>query len=188
MKLLCPWDSPGKNTGVGCHFVLQGIFLTQGLNPRLLRLLHCWVGSLPLVPPEKPLGERYMMPGWMSLMHGQCKTTWVLSVSSYSCIFTGSWIFVASWSLVYVQQYITLFIVAVLSPSCVLLFVTPWTVAHQAPLSMGFPRQEHWGGSPLPSPSALPNPGIKPGSLALADANLSPGLLIYLSNPNTLVM
>ena len=37
-KLLCPWDSPGKTTGVGCHFLLQGIFLTQELN---LRLLHC---------------------------------------------------------------------------------------------------------------------------------------------------
>ena len=37
-SLFCPWDSPGKNTGVGCHFLLQGIFLTQGLN---LGLLHC---------------------------------------------------------------------------------------------------------------------------------------------------
>ena len=35
---LCPWDSPGKNTGVSCHSFLQGIFLTQGLNPGLL---HC---------------------------------------------------------------------------------------------------------------------------------------------------
>ena len=34
-RLLCPWDSPGKNTGVSCHALLQGIFLTQGLNPRL---------------------------------------------------------------------------------------------------------------------------------------------------------
>ena len=33
-RLLCPWDSPGKNTGVGCHALLQGIFLTQGLNPQ----------------------------------------------------------------------------------------------------------------------------------------------------------
>jgi len=33
---LCPWNFPGKNTGVGCHFLLQGVFLTQGLNPRLL--------------------------------------------------------------------------------------------------------------------------------------------------------
>ena len=36
-RLLCPWDFPGKNTGVGCHFLLRGIFLTQGLNVRLLR-------------------------------------------------------------------------------------------------------------------------------------------------------
>ena len=36
------WDSPGKNTGVGYHFLLQGIFQTQGLNLHLLRLLHCW--------------------------------------------------------------------------------------------------------------------------------------------------
>ena len=44
-RLLCPWDSPGKNTGVGCHFLLQGIFPTQGLNSGLLLgrwiLNHC---------------------------------------------------------------------------------------------------------------------------------------------------
>ena len=40
-RLLCPWDSPGKNIGVGCHFLLQGIFLMQGSN---LHLLHCrWI-------------------------------------------------------------------------------------------------------------------------------------------------
>ena len=43
--------SPGKNTGVGCHALLQGIFLTQGSNPYLLCFLHWQVGSLPLVPP-----------------------------------------------------------------------------------------------------------------------------------------
>ena len=45
--------------------------------------------------------------------------------------------------------------------SCLTL-VTPWTVARQAPLSMGFPRQEYWSGLPLPSPGDLPGPGIKP--------------------------
>ena len=40
-RLLCPWDSPGKNTGVDCHAFLQGIFPTQGLNLHLLWLLHC---------------------------------------------------------------------------------------------------------------------------------------------------
>ena len=44
-RLLWPWDFPGKNTGVGCHLLLQGIFLTQGSN---LRLLHWQVDSLPL--------------------------------------------------------------------------------------------------------------------------------------------
>ena len=44
---------------------------------------------------------------------------------------------------------------------------TPWTVAHQAPLSMGFSRQEYWSGLPLPSPGDLPYPGIEPGSPAL---------------------
>ena len=39
-RLLCPWGSPGKNTGVGCHSLLQGIFQIQGSNPCLLCLLH----------------------------------------------------------------------------------------------------------------------------------------------------
>ena len=46
-RLLCPWDSSGYNTGVGCHALLQGIFLTQGSNPHLLCLLHWQLGSLP---------------------------------------------------------------------------------------------------------------------------------------------
>ena len=52
--LLCPWDSPGKSTGVGCQVLLQGIFLTQGSNPHPLCLLHWQVGSSPLAPPGKP--------------------------------------------------------------------------------------------------------------------------------------
>ena len=41
-RLLCPWNSPGKNPGVGCHALLQGIFPTQGLKLCLLCFLHCW--------------------------------------------------------------------------------------------------------------------------------------------------
>ena len=52
--------------------------------------------------------------------------------------------------------------------SCVRLFVTPWTVALQAPLFMGFSSQEYWNGLPFPSPGDIPNPGIKPESPALA--------------------
>ena len=44
---------------------------------------------------------------------------------------------------------------------------TPWTVAHQLPLSMGFPKQEYWSGLPFPSLGDLPDPGIEPRSLAL---------------------
>ena len=47
-------------------------------------------------------------------------------------------------------------------------FATPWTVAHQDPLSMGLSRQEYWSGLPFPSPQNLPDPGIKPASPALA--------------------
>ena len=47
-RLLHPWDFPGKKTGAGCLFLLQGIFPPQGSNPHLLRLLHWQVGSLPL--------------------------------------------------------------------------------------------------------------------------------------------
>ena len=60
---------------------------------------------------------------------------------------------------------------------CVLVTVkldsdTPRTVAHQAPLSMEFSRQEYWSGLPFPSPGDLPDPGIEPGSPALQKDSL----------------
>ena len=57
-------------------------------------------------------------------------------------------------------------LVGLVAKSCPIL-VTPWTVACQAPLSMGFSRQEYWSGLPFPSPGDLPNSGIKPRSPAL---------------------
>ena len=60
--------------------------------------------------------------------------------------------------------------------SYVQLFATPWIIAHQAPLSVGFSRQEYWSGLSCPSSAGLPNPGIKPASLmspALTDDSLS---------------
>ena len=54
-RLLCPWDSPGKNTEVGCHALLQGIFLTQELNPCLLNLLHCRQIPYPLSQLGSPI-------------------------------------------------------------------------------------------------------------------------------------
>ena len=53
--------------------------------------------------------------------------------------------------------------------SFVQLFGTPWAVARQAPLSVGFPRQEFWSGLPFPSPGDPPDPGVQPKSPALAN-------------------
>ena len=83
------------------------------------------------------------------------------------------------WNLKYISEnvektifsspphpYLYSVLVCVLSHfSRVQLFVTPWTVAHQVPLSMGFSRQEYWSGLPRPPPGDLPNPGIEPMSL-----------------------
>ena len=67
------------------------------------------------------------------------------------------------------------------SLSLVRLFAILWSIVHQAPLSVGFSRQEYWSGLPFPSPGVLPNPGIEPRSPALqADALTSepPGILL----------
>ena len=82
-------DSPGKNTGVGCHFLLQQIFKTQGLNPHFLCLLHWQTDSLPTVPPgygtsklihqsfrkkwdfQKPFKSKRL--GWVGEIQGKVK-------------------------------------------------------------------------------------------------------------------
>ena len=73
-----------------------------------------------------------------------------------------------------ILTYLTEVKVKVKSLSRVQLFATLWTVAYQAPLSMGFSRQEYWSGLPFPSPGDLPNPGIEAESCSLqADASTS---------------
>ena len=73
----------------------------------------------------------------------------------------------ASWSLLWAELKVKVF-----SLSHVPLFVTPWTVGHQAPLSMELSRREYWSGSPFPSPGDLPEPGIKHGFPALQTDSL----------------
>ena len=71
-RLLCPWDFPSRNTGVCCHFLLQGIFLTQESN---LWFLHWQVGSLPPEPPGKPLWsltENQSLEDSLSAAWGNC--------------------------------------------------------------------------------------------------------------------
>ena len=57
-QALLPWDSPGQNTGVSCHALLQGIFLTQWSTWHLLCLLVWQASSLPLVPSRKPISSK----------------------------------------------------------------------------------------------------------------------------------
>ena len=78
--------------------------------------------------------------------------------------------------------------VKVKSLSCVRLFATPWTVAYQAPPSMGFSRQEYWSVLPFPSPGDLPDPRIEPRSPALEADTLTsepPGKPFYRSDEIT---
>ena len=68
VKLLCSWAYPGKNTEVGCHFLLQGIFLTQGSNLRLLHLLHWQADSLPVSHQGNPT-DFYSLSKWTIKFH-----------------------------------------------------------------------------------------------------------------------
>ena len=152
-RLLRPWYFLGKGTGVGCHFLLQGIFSTQGSSPGFL---HCR----------------------QTLYHlSHQRSRWL------------PW-FVKGGLIVKVK---------VKSLSRVRLFATQWTIAHQAPSSMGVSRQEYWSGLPFPSPRDLPDPGIEPRSPSLqADAltseppgkapncgySLMPGLSVFIFSIN----
>ena len=90
MRLLCPWDSPGKTTGVGCHFFLQGIFPIQGLNLLLSHLLHWQAGSLPLVSSRKPKSHYFLClkaRPWrikckLLIMAKKPRDRWVLGLST----------------------------------------------------------------------------------------------------------
>ena len=97
----------------------------------------------------------------------------------YSAVYTDHIFFIHSS----VKEHLGCFCV-LKSLSRVQLFATPWTVAYQAPPSMGFSRQEHWSGLPFLSPGDLPKPGIEPGSPALqTDALPSepPGKPVYVN-------
>ena len=69
-RLFCPWNFPGKITGVDCHFLLQRIFPTEGSNPCLLHLLHWQRDSLP----AKPLGKSIIIPDYLWI-----HTKWIIS-------------------------------------------------------------------------------------------------------------
>ena len=143
-SLFCSWNFPGNNTGVSCHFLLQGIFLTQRSNLHLLHLWHWQGDSLPLHHQGSLAAAKSLQscptlcnptdvspPGSPAPGILQARTLEWVAIS-----FSNAW----KWK------------VKVKSLSRVQLLATPWTAAYQAPLSMGFSRQEYWSGVPLPSP------------------------------------
>ena len=132
---------------MGCYAFPQGIFLTQGSNPLFLCLLHWQVGSLTLASPAAAAAMSLQScptlcdpidgspPGSPAPGILQARILEWVAIS-----FSNAW----KWKL------------KVKSFSCVQLLATPWTVAYQAPPSMGFSRQEYWSRMPLPSPPGKP--------------------------------
>ena len=148
----CPWDSPGKNTGMGCFALLQGIFPTPWIKPLFLTSLGLAAGSLPLVPPRKPRWVYSAAAAAAAKSLQSCPTLCdpidgsppgspvpgILQARTLEWVaisFSSAW----KWK------------VKVKSLSRVWLLATPRTATYQAPPSMGFSRQEHWSGVPLPS-------------------------------------
>ena len=136
-------DSPGKNTGVDCHALLQGVLPISGIKPRSPELQ---ADSLPSEPPGKP------------------KNTGVGSLFLLQRILPTQEL---NWGLCEIKTDT----VSVLSH--IWLFATPWTVACQAPLSMGILWARILSGLPCPPPGDLSNPGIEPRSPALPEDSLS---------------
>ena len=148
MRLPRPWDSPGKNTGVGCHFLLQCMKVKSESEiaescPTLSDPLDCG-------PPGSSVH---------GIFQARVQSTFIQIISFHLH-----------------SNPIGLCVCQLLS--CVPLFVTPWTIACQAPLSMEFSRQEYWSGLPFSSLEDLPDPGIELRSPSLQADSLpseSPG-------------
>ena len=133
----------------------------------LPRVLRCWPGE-PLVKPQETV----------------CLSIYIISLIyylfvSYICMYLSSnhlCVHLTTIHLsVYLPSYLSIHLLSLLcSRSAMSDSATPWTVACQTPLSMGFSRHESWSGSPWPPPGDLPDPGIKPASPTLAGGCLTP--------------
>ena len=136
-----PPGSPvrGKITGVDCHTLIQVIVPTQGSSPCLLSVLHWQRGSLPLAPPGKP--TVYII----NPTSGTPQEQFLVDNFPHSAMITVSYLVLCMLS----------------SFSCVWLFVTLWTVACQALLSLWFFRQECWSGLLCLRPGDQLDPGIE---------------------------
>ena len=132
-RLPHPWDSPGKNTGVGCHFLLQCMKVKSEIEVTQ----SCLTLSDPM---------DCSPPGFS--VHG---------------IFQARGL---EWgTIAFSDMLLEPTVSRVGHFSHVQLYMTPWTAARQAPLSIGFSRQEYWSGVPCPLARNLPHPGTDPASL-----------------------
>ena len=149
-RLLCPWDSLGKGTRVGCHALLQGILPTQGMNPSLLhsrQILYHWAtreapGQVSAAAAAKSLRS------CLTLCDPIDGSPLGSSVPEILQARTLEWVAISFSNVWKWKGKVKLL-------SCILLFATPWTAAYQAPPSMGFSRQEYWSGVPLSSPGQV---------------------------------
>ena len=134
-------------------------------NESVLRIRWPKYWSFCFSPSNEYIGLISFRMDWLDLLAVQGTLKSLLQHhSSKTSILWHSAFFIVQLSHPYMK-------VKVKSLSRVRLFATPWTVAYQAPPSMGFSRQEYWSGLPFPSPGDVPDPGIEPGSPALsADA------------------
>ena len=189
-RLPRPWDSPGKNTGVGRHFLLQCMkvksqsevaqscpILSEPMDCSLPgSLLHPWhfpvkstgVGCHCLLRRSSSIYSNFNLNSVQpktndSIVINPKMSLTIVIYEVNSLISHSFWI-----------SFVLRCVLCALLLSRVQLFVTPWTVACQSPLSMGFSRQEDWNGLPCPPPEDLPNTGTEPRSPTLrADPLLS---------------
>ena len=150
-RLPCPWDSPGKNTGVGCHFLLQ----CMKVKVKVKSLSRVWLSATPWTavhqaPPSLGFSRQEHWSGWPFPLRRRVQdgehvytcggSCWYMAKPIQYCKVKKNKIKKRKWKG------------KVKSLSRIWLFTTPWTAAHQAPPSMRFSRQEYWSGLPLPSP------------------------------------
>ena len=144
-RLPCPWDSPGKNTGVGCHFLLQCMKVKSESEvaqscPTLRHPMDC---SLPGSSIHGIFQAKVLE--WGAIAFSEVNPR-----SSYSTNLTQTLDDFKTHTHTFLSILLLLLLLSCFSR--VRLYVTPETAAHQAPPSLGFSRQKQWSGFPFPSP------------------------------------
>ena len=192
-RLPHPWDSPGKNTGVGCHFLLQCMKVKSErevaqLCPTLINPMDCsppgssvhgilqarvlesgaiaFSMSVSTEPQTRGPVEQYTVVSFTGSRNKNVKVNFMRDIIGLNGLNIAKLIWMGQIVLLSACGYQVLKVKAK-SLSCVRHFATPWTVAYDVPPSMGFSRQEYWSGLPFPSQEHRPNPGIEPRSPTL---------------------